>query len=51
MEFWEIFIMKEGLALAFERMNLFEDALLLYDELEEAFTQIQQSKAITFFLT
>lgn len=47
--FGKFFIMKEGLALAFERMNLFEDALLLYDELEEAFTQIQQSKAITFF--
>lgn len=47
--FGKFFVMKEGLALAFERMNLYDDALLLYDELEESFLQIQQSKAITFF--
>lgn len=47
--FGTFFVMKEGLALAFERMNLFEDALLLYDELEEAFLQMSQRKSVTFF--
>lgn len=45
----KFFVLKEGLALAFEKMNLFEDALLLYDELEEAFSLISQQNTVTFF--
>lgn len=45
----KFFVMKEALALAFEKMNLFEDALLLYDELEEAFGQISRQNTVTFF--
>ena len=45
----KFFVMKEGLALSFEKMNLFEDALLLYDELEEAFIQMSRQKSVTFF--
>lgn len=47
--FGKFFVMKEGLALAFEKMNLFEDALLLYDELEGAFIQLSRQKAVSFF--
>lgn len=47
--FGKFFVMKEGLALAFERMNLFEDALLLYDELEASYDQMTQNKAISMF--
>lgn len=49
--FGKFFVMKEGLALAFEKMNLFEDALLLYDELEESFIQISRQKSASFFLS
>lgn len=47
--FGKFFVLKEGLALAFERMSLFEDALLLYDELEEAFIQLNRQKSVTSF--
>lgn len=47
--FGKFFVMKEGLALAFEKMNLLEDALLLYDELEAAFIQLSRQKAVSFF--
>lgn len=47
--FGKFFVMKEGLALAFEKMNLLEDALLLYDELENAFIQLSRQKAVSFF--
>lgn len=49
--FGNFFVLKEGLALAFEKMSLLEDALLLYDELEEAFIQISRQKSASFFLT
>lgn len=47
--FGKFFVLKEGLALAFEKMSLFEDALLLYDELEEAFIQLNRQKSVTSF--
>lgn len=47
--FAKFFVMKEGLALAFEKISLYEDALLLYDELEESFLQISRKKTVTFF--
>lgn len=34
------FILKEGLAQAFEIMTLYEDALIQYDELEASFFQV-----------
>lgn len=47
--FGKFFVMKEGLALAFEGMNLCDDALLLYDSLEEAFDNMNRKKSITSF--
>jgi hypothetical protein len=47
--FGTFFVMKEGLALSFENVNLFEDALLLYDELEAAFARMSSSSL--FFST
>lgn len=47
--FGKFFVMKEGLAIAFEQMNLFEDALLLYDELEASYDQMTDNRAISIF--
>lgn len=47
--FGKFFVMKEGLALSFERMNLFEDALAVYKELETLFDQMLEKKELTFF--
>lgn len=47
--FGKFYVMKEGLALAFEQMNLFEDALLLYDELEASYGQRTDNRAISIF--
>lgn len=38
------FILKEGLAQAFEIMTLYEDALIQYDELEASFFQVLRGK-------
>ncbi|CAG8444801.1 5577_t:CDS:10 [Ambispora gerdemannii] len=42
------FIWKEGLAQSFEIMNLHEDALLQYDELEASFFQVLKGVAVKF---
>ncbi|CAN6675157.1 trafficking protein particle complex II-specific subunit 130 [Trichomonascus vanleenenianus] len=47
--FGTFFYMKEGLALSFENISLFEDALMLYDELESAFSTALKQKNATFF--
>lgn len=47
--FSKFFVMKEGLALAFEQMNLFEDALLLYDELEASYDQRTENRSVSMF--
>ncbi|KAI9499327.1 trafficking protein particle complex subunit 10 [Zychaea mexicana] len=43
------FILKEGLAQAFEIMSLYEDALIQYDELEASFFQVLRDKALAWF--
>ncbi|CAG8511571.1 6476_t:CDS:10, partial [Ambispora leptoticha] len=43
------FILKEGLAQSFEIMNLYEDALLQYDELEASFFQVLKDRALAWF--
>ncbi|KAI8148730.1 trafficking protein particle complex subunit 10, partial [Fennellomyces sp. T-0311] len=45
------FILKEGLAQAFEIMTLYEDALIQYDELEASFFQVLREidKALAWF--
>ncbi|ANB15954.1 Trs130p [Sugiyamaella lignohabitans] len=43
------FVMKEGLALSFENISLFEDALLVYDQLEDSFTQSMNQNNAAFF--
>ncbi|PKC75818.1 hypothetical protein RhiirA1_436013 [Rhizophagus irregularis] len=43
------FILKEGLALTFEIMNIFEDALVQYDELEASFFQVLKDRALAWF--
>ncbi|KAI8636445.1 Cullin family-domain-containing protein [Parasitella parasitica] len=43
------FILKEGLAQAFEIMTLHEDALIQYDELEASFFQVLRDKALAWF--
>ncbi|GAA5815085.1 hypothetical protein MFLAVUS_008591 [Mucor flavus] len=43
------FILKEGLAQAFEIMTLYEDALIQYDELEASFFQVLRDKALAWF--
>ncbi|KAK7207419.1 trafficking protein particle complex subunit 10 [Myxozyma melibiosi] len=49
--FATFFVMKEGLALAFEHVSLLEDALIQYDELDATFMQLLQDNTITFFQT
>ncbi|CAG8497762.1 1816_t:CDS:10, partial [Acaulospora morrowiae] len=43
------FILKEGLALTFEVMNLYEEALVQYDELEASFFQVLKDRALAWF--
>ncbi|KAG0193307.1 hypothetical protein DFQ28_005750 [Apophysomyces sp. BC1034] len=43
------FILKEGLAQAFEIMTLYEEALIQYDELEASFFQVLRDKALAWF--
>ncbi|KAI8982642.1 Cullin family-domain-containing protein [Pilobolus umbonatus] len=43
------FILKEGLAQAYEIMTLYEDALIQYDELEASFFQVLRDKALAWF--
>ncbi|CAI2180057.1 6002_t:CDS:2 [Funneliformis geosporum] len=43
------FILKERLALTFEIMNLFEEALVQYDELEASFFQVLKDRALAWF--
>ncbi|ETW85992.1 hypothetical protein HETIRDRAFT_309755 [Heterobasidion irregulare TC 32-1] len=49
--FCTFFILKESLASSFEGMNLFEDALLQYDELEISFTNVISQKSLLWFGT
>ncbi|RHZ81350.1 hypothetical protein Glove_121g72 [Diversispora epigaea] len=43
------FILKEGLALTFEAMNLYEEALVQYEELEASFSQVLKDRALAWF--
>ncbi|EIN07448.1 hypothetical protein PUNSTDRAFT_144927 [Punctularia strigosozonata HHB-11173 SS5] len=47
--FCTFFILKESLASSFEDVNLCEEALLQYDELEALFTQVLKDKNLTWF--
>ncbi|GBE82036.1 hypothetical protein SCP_0404120 [Sparassis crispa] len=47
--FCTFFILKESLAMSFEGMNLFEDALQQYNELEAAFFQVLREKNLSWF--
>ncbi|KAK2460622.1 hypothetical protein APHAL10511_007092 [Amanita phalloides] len=47
--FCTFFILKESLSNSFEGMNLFEEALLQYDELEETFTHVLKEKNLSWF--
>ncbi|KAF8626389.1 hypothetical protein AX15_005037 [Amanita polypyramis BW_CC] len=47
--FCTYFILKESLSNSFEGMNLFEEALLHYDELEETFTHVLKEKNLSWF--
>ncbi|KAK4686207.1 trafficking protein particle complex subunit 10, partial [Tremellales sp. Uapishka_1] len=43
------FLLKESLAHSFEGVNLFEDALLTYEELEASFFQVLKEQNLTWF--
>ncbi|KAF9178014.1 hypothetical protein BGZ51_008181 [Haplosporangium sp. Z 767] len=45
----KFFILKEGLTNAYEMMNLHDDALRQYDELEASFFQILRDNALTWY--
>lgn len=47
--FGTFFIKKEGLALSFENINLFEDAFQLYDDLELTFAKMSQDNSLPAF--
>ncbi|KAF9227601.1 hypothetical protein BS17DRAFT_746219 [Gyrodon lividus] len=47
--FCTYFILKESLASSYEGVNLFEDALQQYNELEAAFMQVLREKNISWF--
>ncbi|THH18490.1 hypothetical protein EW146_g2511 [Bondarzewia mesenterica] len=49
--FCTFFILKESLASSFEGMNLYEDALLQYDELEISFANVLREKSLLWFGT
>lgn len=43
------FLLKESLANSFEGVNLYEDALVIYEELEAAFLQVQKEQNLSWF--
>ncbi|KAL7418117.1 trafficking protein particle complex subunit 10 [Mrakia frigida] len=47
--FCTFFILKESLAYSFEGMNLFEDAMIQYDELEASFFQVLKERNLSWF--
>ncbi|PPR03937.1 hypothetical protein CVT26_001142 [Gymnopilus dilepis] len=47
--FCTFFILKESLAASFEGMNLFEEALMPYDELEALFYKVSKEKNMSWF--
>ncbi|KIM80718.1 hypothetical protein PILCRDRAFT_821974 [Piloderma croceum F 1598] len=47
--FCTFFILKESLASSFEGVNLFQDALWQYDELETSFYQVLKEKNLSWF--
>ncbi|KAF8968386.1 trafficking protein particle complex subunit 10 [Flammula alnicola] len=47
--FCTFFILKESLASSFEGMNLFEEALIPYDELESSFYRVSREKNMSWF--
>ncbi|KAG8967746.1 hypothetical protein FRC05_001925 [Tulasnella sp. 425] len=47
--FCTFFILKESLATSFDGMNLTEDALIQYDELEASFFQVLKEKNLSWF--
>ncbi|KAF4615296.1 hypothetical protein D9613_003220 [Agrocybe pediades] len=47
--FCTFFILKESLASSFEGMNLFDEALLPYDELEAAFHKVSKDRNMSWF--
>ncbi|CED85218.1 Putative transmembrane protein [Phaffia rhodozyma] len=47
--FCTFFILKESLANSFEGMNLYEDALIQYNELEASFFQVLKERNLSFF--
>ncbi|GJE95190.1 trafficking protein particle complex subunit 10 [Phanerochaete sordida] len=49
--FCTYFILKESLASSFEGMNLHDEALLVYDELEVLFFQVMKDKNLSWFGT
>ncbi|KAF8894667.1 trafficking protein particle complex subunit 10 [Infundibulicybe gibba] len=49
--FCTFFILKESLSYSFEGMNLFEEALLQYDELEASFHHVLKEKNLSWFGT
>ncbi|KDR81848.1 hypothetical protein GALMADRAFT_240099 [Galerina marginata CBS 339.88] len=49
--FCTFFILKESLASSFEGMNLFEEALVPYDELEALFYKVSKEKNMSWFGT
>ncbi|KAI0288169.1 trafficking protein particle complex subunit 10 [Russula brevipes] len=49
--FCTFFILKESLATSFEGMNLSEDALRCYDELESSFSHVLREKNLSWFGT
>ncbi|KAF7304837.1 hypothetical protein MKEN_01197800 [Mycena kentingensis (nom. inval.)] len=49
--FCTFFILKESLAGSFQGVNLFEDALMQYDELEASFYQVLKERNLSWFGT
>ncbi|TFK27359.1 hypothetical protein FA15DRAFT_666419 [Coprinopsis marcescibilis] len=47
--FCTFFILKESLALSYEGINLFEDALAQYEELESSFLQVSKERNMSWF--
>ncbi|KJA20255.1 hypothetical protein HYPSUDRAFT_142413 [Hypholoma sublateritium FD-334 SS-4] len=47
--FCTFFILKESLASSFEGMNLFEEALIPYDELEASFYRVSKERNMSWF--
>ncbi|KAI0957407.1 hypothetical protein AcW1_005812 [Taiwanofungus camphoratus] len=47
--FCTFFVLKESLAISFEGMNMYEEALQQYDELEASFFQVLREKNLSWF--